>query len=129
MFDVGVNHDLLRMYSQPQQGGNLPYFVGRQHGGNWLQTLKRIALPILKNIGRTAGNAALKVTGDVLNENKSLKSAIIDRAKNTLPELKQHASDALKEVLSGQSGSGLRKRKRKLKHGINKRVKRTIFDK
>jgi hypothetical protein len=114
-------NDIASLYSQSQQGGELPYFVGKQYGTGWLRNLARIAFPILKRFGRAAVNTA----SDVIMRNKSilpsLKSHAIDAASSVLPQV----SNIISSRLGGPSA-------KRAKTGINKRRKRlhgTIFSK
>jgi hypothetical protein len=116
------NPDIISLYSQGQQGGELPYFVGKQYGSGWLRTLARLAFPILKRFGKVAVNTAK----DIFTNNKSI-----------LPTIKEHAIDAVGRVLpkvvnafrsDSPESSGSSKSS---KHTINKRrrVNGTIFTK
>ena len=75
------------MYSTPQNGGELPYFVGKQYGSGWLRTLGRLAFPIIKRLGRMA----LGTASDVLVKSQpllpSLKDRAIKSASKLLPEV------------------------------------------
>jgi len=73
-------NEIASLYSTSQQGGELPYFVGKQYGTGWLRTLGRFAFPILKRLGRAAFNTA---------------SDVIMKNKNILPTIKSHAMDAV----------------------------------
>jgi hypothetical protein len=73
-------NEIASLYSKSQQGGELPYFVGKQYGSGWLRTIARMAFPILKRFGLAASNVA----GDVIMKNKSI-----------LPSIKTHGMDAL----------------------------------
>lgn len=131
-----VDRAIISMYSRPQMGGDLPYFIGNQQGGgNWLHRIGRFAMPLLQKFGlpiaKTMGRAALKSVDDVLSKKQSLKESIKKQAMDVLPEIKDHAFNAIKEAVEGQHGSGLRKRKNKTILTINKRrrVAGTIFSK
>lgn len=97
-----TNPLLIEIYSKPQEGGELPYFVGRQVGGGWLRTLGRIAFPIIKRLAGVAANTAQ----DVIMHDKKL-----------LPSLTQNALD---EVQRSMPGSSSRPKKRSInkKRGI-----------
>lgn len=113
-------NDIATLYSKEQQGGELPYFVGRQYGSGWLRTLARLAFPILKRFGRAAVNTA----SDVIMKNKSI-----------LPSLKEHAIDAAGIVVPEVAGLIRDKlqpaAKRRRRKSINKHQKGrgTIFHK
>jgi len=78
------NSAILDIYSQPTQiGGDLPYFVGKQYGSGWLGTLAKVAFPILKRIAGVASNVAQ----DVIYDEKPIKSAIADRAMETVGQI------------------------------------------
>jgi hypothetical protein len=125
--------DIVNMYSRPQQGGELPYFVGKQYGSGWLRTIGRIALPILRKLGLSAAKAAtgaLAATAtDVLmkkaNLGQSLKKNAIIAAKQTLPTIQTEALGLVNKL-------GPRKRKNGSHYkSINKhrKLSGTIFAK
>ena len=131
-----VDRAIITMYSRPQMGGDLPYFIGNQQGGgNWLHRIGRFAIPILQKFGlpiaKSVGRAALKTVDDVISKKQSFKESIKNQAMNMLPDVKENALNALKEVVGGQHGSGVRKRKNKITATINKRrrLDGTIFAK
>jgi hypothetical protein len=118
-----MNRDIISLYSQGQQGGELPYFVGKQYGSGWLRTLARLAFPILQRFGKVAVNTAR----DVFTKNKSV-----------LPTIKEHALDAVKNVLAKVANAfrsdspeshGSNESHKTSKQTINKRrkVQNTIF--
>lgn len=80
------NTDLINLYSQEQQGGELPYFVGKQYGSGWLRTLARLAFPIISKFGTAASNTAK----DILFKGQSI-----------LPTIKKHGMAALTSVMPG----------------------------
>ena len=128
--------DIITMYSRSQMGGDLPYFIGsQQQGGIWLHRIRQFAMPILQKFGlpiaKSVGRAALKTVDDVISKKHSFKDSIKNQAMNILPEMKDNALNALKEVVDGQHASGLRKRKNKTISTINKRrrLDGTIFAK
>jgi hypothetical protein len=90
-----ANLDLIKLYSQPQQGGELPYFVGKQYGSGWLRTIGRFAFPILRKLGLMAANTA----EDVIMNNKEI-----------LPTIKEHGMKAVNSILPGlfNNGSGVK---------------------
>jgi hypothetical protein len=105
----------------PQQGGDLPYFVGKQYGSGWLRAIGRFAFPILRKLGIMAANTAKDV---LINE------------KPILPSLKENAMKTANSVIPGlftEEGEGIsktsRKRKSSSKQSINKRRRMhgTIF--
>ena len=97
---------IAQIYSQPQVGGDLPYFIGKQYGSGWLRSLGRIAFPIIKKLAGVAANTAEDV---IMNDEK------------ILPSLAKNSISAVKSMV-------VRKRPRK---SINKRKRlgRTIFSK
>lgn len=123
------NPDIIALYSTSQTGGDLPYFVGKQYGSGWLQTIGRFALPILRRIGAVG----MKTAQDVINNKAkilpSLKTNVMNEFNNFLD------SDELAKMISkpkgeeNLKGNGI-KRKNSILMGINKRIKRskTIFD-
>ena len=44
------NSPIIEVYSSPMQGGQLPYFVGKQYGMGWLKKIGRMAFPLLKKV-------------------------------------------------------------------------------
>ena len=97
---------LVKIYSGPQNGGELPYFVGRQYGQGWLRTLGRIAFPILRSLGIVAANTAEDV---IMND------------KKIMPTLADQATREVKRVYGGVAT------KRSTSKGINK-VSNSIFN-
>ena len=57
-----------------QEGGELPFFVGKQYGSGWLRTLARVAFPIIRRVANVAGNTAR----DVIYKEKDFGSALKD---------------------------------------------------
>ena len=106
-------NDITSLYSQSQQGGELPYFIGKQYGLGGLRNLGRLAFPILKRLG----HAALNTVKDVFVNKKEF-----------FPSMKSNAMDY---VVNPTIDSMINKhQKRKSKNDINKRSKkrsRTIF--
>jgi hypothetical protein len=72
--------DIAKVYSDAQNGGELPYFVGKQYGAGWLRTLARLAFPILKRLVGVASNTA----EDVIVHEKGLVGSLKD---NSMKEL------------------------------------------
>lgn len=101
------NPDIISLYSQEQQGGELPYFVGKQYGSGWLKTLARLAFPILKRFGVAAYGAAK----DVVLNNKSI-----------LPTIKEHALDAVNKVIPGVINKFNENNSEKRSHSRDKRT-------
>ena len=150
-----IDRNIVNLYSRPQVGGDLTFFRGKQYGGNWKSVFGRYALPILKKFGipiaKLAGKALWNAGKNVIEKKSNVKDALLSSAKEVLPDIKRHATDAIREsanlISNGggdmeQSGSGFLhryRRKRKLiqqgggrfkrKHSINKHAKRlkTIF--
>jgi len=90
-------NDIVSIYSKSQQGGELPYFIGKQYGTGWLKTIGRYAFPILKGIG----SALFGTAKDVVMKNKpimsSLKSNVMDVASNVIPEVESLMSPPKKQ--------------------------------
>jgi|GWRWMinimDraft_11_1066019.scaffolds.fasta_scaffold01103_2 hypothetical protein len=109
-------NDITKYYSTNQEGGELPYFVGKQYGSGWLRTIGRYAFPILKRLGLMAADTA----SDVIMENKPF-----------LPSLKERATEAVTSYLPQVGRMFKRPHKTSSKPNINKRRKfnRTIFSK
>ena len=62
------NPDIISIYSTSQAGREIPYFVGKQYGSGWLQTISRFALPILRRIGAIG----IKTVQDVISNTSKL---------------------------------------------------------
>jgi hypothetical protein len=128
-----IDRDIVRLYSGPQQGGDLPYFRGKQYGGNWKATLGRYAIPLMKKFGlpvaKFAGQAILRAGENVMTSNKKPIEALKEAAREILPKVKSNAKGAFREAVSiMDQGGGSRGMKRKGMN-INKDAKRmkTIF--
>jgi hypothetical protein len=80
-------NDIVSLYSQSQQGGELPYFVGKQYGSGWLRSIGRFAFPILKGIGRALFGTAKDVIMNKKDILPSLKDNAIDAASDLIPEV------------------------------------------
>ena len=80
--------DIINLYSRPQQGGDLPYFIGRQYGGNWKQTIGRFALFLGRKFGmpmaKTVGSAALKAANEAIFKKRPVKEAIKENMLSSL---------------------------------------------
>ena len=103
-----MNDSIISTYSGPQNGGELPYFIGKQYGSGWLRTIGRFAIPILKRLG----GVAYRTVKDVFNKNKDVLPAL---KENVMNEVADFTKDP-KRSKSPKGGS------------INKRRK-TIFHK
>ena len=71
---------IAQAYSSSQNGGELPYFVGKQYGGGWLRNLARVAFPILKRIVGVATNTA----EDVIVRDKKVLDSLKDNSLNEI---------------------------------------------
>ena len=134
-------------YLDEQTGGALsPVFRGLdiQEGygiGNFLGSLFRTALPVLKSFakpllksaGRELLTSGVKVMGNVAG-GENIKSALKQRAKQGLQNV---SADMIKTLAKTHSGKGYNFRKRKCVHkhreapyfiNGNKRLKTDIFD-
>ena len=107
--------DIINLYSRPQQGGDLPYFTGRQYEGNWKQTLGRFALLFGRKFAlptaKTVGSAALKAVNDAIFNKKPIKEAMKENMLSTLPQIKSQAIDTMKEIVEQNQGGGGRFRR------------------
>jgi len=116
-----MNPELVSIFSGPQSGGELPYFVGKQYGSGWLKTLGRFAIPILKRLG----GAAFRTARDVITKDQpilpTLKSNMLSEASAIIPEIGR--------MMGGPARP--QKRRMPMKRSINKRLKGygTIFQK
>jgi len=125
-----IDKDIVQLYCGPLQGGNLPYFRGKQYGGNWKATLGRYAIPIMRKFGipvaKIAGKAILRAGENVLNRTRKPVEALKEAAAEIFPEIKSNAKGAFREAVSIMDQGGGRKRKGL---DINKETKRmkTIF--
>lgn len=103
------DNDIINLYSGAQNGGELPYFVGKQYGSGWLKTIGRFALPILKRIG----SVLFRTATDVVN----------DKEAKVLPTLANYAGQEMSKVIE-------KRKPTTSQTGINKRRKmNTIFQK
>lgn len=104
---AGKGYDDINVFKgQPYQRG---YGIG--------SFLKRIGIPIFKSLLRTG----VDIGGDIL-DNKGIKETLRNRGKEGI---RTTARTALNEIgnMIEQTGSGLRKRKRKQNHSIRKTKK------
>lgn len=101
--------DITKIYSGPvQDGGELPFFVGKQYGSGWLRTIGRFAFPILRRII----NIAMNTGADMVDGRKQFTQSLMDNAKNEIP--------------SFFTGQGRQRRKRPIN---SKEIPGTIFAK
>ena len=115
------NSDIVDSYSSSQDGGELPYFVGKQYFSGWLKTIGRFAMPLLKRLGRIGM--------------KTAKDVIMNDAK-ILPSLKANALSNFQDVIPkfnsmlGNTQTIRKRKKTKSRSNINKRYKGngTIFE-
>ena len=112
--------EIVSIYSRPQEGGALQYFVGKQYGTGWLRTLGRIAFPILKRFGIVAA----KTAQDVLYNDQKV-----------LPSLKRNALEVAGKIIPGLSESndkqtqeGIGITRRKININKKRRLQGTIFE-
>lgn len=130
------NPDIINFYSNQQNGGELPYFVGKQYGTGWLKTIGRFALPILRRIGIFG----MKTANDVINNNAqflpALKSNALSEIKESLPNVMQNLPTVINKVVDvfnkeKEQNCGKLKHRKTMKKSINKRMKGygTIFEK
>lgn len=123
-----TDYDIISTYSQPLAGGDLAYFVGKQYGAGWLQTIGRIAFPILKRLGQFFGKTAKQVVYEQKPILSTLKENAIDEVGKLIPGAenlfkRKQKNDEIKDE-NVVEGSGLRKRRKT----INKRKRSgTIF--
>lgn len=104
-----MNHKAIaKAYSKPQQGGELPYFVGKQYGSGWFQNVGRLAFPILKRITRALGNTA----EDVIVNNKGIGESLKSNAMNEIGDIFSRKR-AAPTPLAGAQIRGLKKKKKK----------------
>ena len=115
-------NEIVSLYSKSQQGGDLPYFVGKQYGSGWFRNLARMAFPFLKRFGKVAVDTAKDVLMGDQPILPSLKRHAMDAARETLPVM----SNLLKSKLGSNEEE---ETEPKPKPSINnrKRMKKTIF--
>ena len=77
-----MDKDIVDFYSQ--DGGDLPFFVGKQYGSGWLRTLARFAFPVVKRIAKHAGNVIANTTEDLIEGKKSFGESLRTNATNEL---------------------------------------------
>lgn len=73
---------IIQTYSQ--SGGDLPFFVGKQYGAGWLQTIGRFAFPILKKLANVAGRTAEDVLVSEKPVLESLRNNAIQEVSNVV---------------------------------------------
>ena len=122
------SRDLYEQYYGHQQkgGGDFPTYVGRYsqrgHGiGNLLGSLFRRILPVLKAAAPHVLRTGANIVEDVAS-GQTWRESAIKRVPETLRAVRP---SAVLETLTGQTGSGKR-RKKSLKK--TKRCKKDIFD-
>lgn len=81
---MNQNDLLLQIYSRPQTGGEIPYFVGNQYGAGWLKSIGRFAFPILKKILGVATNTAKDVIVDDKPFLSSLTNPTVKEVNKTI---------------------------------------------
>ncbi len=69
-----------------QIGGDLPFFIGKQHGSGWLGTIARFAFPLIKRFVGAAGNVA----EDMIYKKKPFGASV---KRNAMKEIHKLASD------------------------------------
>ena len=83
-----------------QEGGDLPYFVGRQYGSGWLRSIARFAFPVVKKLVGAAGRVALNTANDVITKEKefgkSLKRNAMKEAASSINTLAENTIFASK---------------------------------
>jgi hypothetical protein len=118
---------IAKIYSISHQsgaGGTLPYFVGKQYGGGWLQTLARIAFPILRTAVGAAGNIAANTAEDLIEKRKTFTESLKDNALGEASKLfTQGGGTTLKRKSHPATSINSRKKRVKLNNS------RTIFGK
>lgn len=89
-----ISDSIAHAYSQ--EGGDLPFFVGKQYGSGWLRTLARIAFPIVKRVVRVAGRTA----DDVINSNKNWRSSLQDNAFDEVGDAFEEVGNAVGSTIN-----------------------------
>ena len=88
-----IDPDVVEFYSS---GGVLPFYTGySQFGNGWLQTLKRIAFPLIKGFLGVAKNTAKDVLQDDKKFLPSLTSNAIDKIININKRKRSQDGDGL----------------------------------
>ena len=88
---------IVKVYSTSYQSGSgLPYFVGKQYGGGWLQTLARIAFPILRTAVGAAGNIAANTAEDLIEKRKTFTESLKDNALGEASKLFKQGTTGIK---------------------------------
>ena len=108
-----MDQTLIKIYSQPMMGGELPYFQGRQHGNGWLRTLGKLAFPIVKRAAKGIATMAADTAEDV-----------IVRENKFLPSLQANARAAASNFLRGKSLKRKRQSINKKKSNLAIKLKR-----
>lgn len=124
--------DTLAFYSRPSheyRGAGFPVFAGsrRQRGGSIFGSLKRLFLPVAKNIGKNILKSGIGLARDVASDammGKDIKDSLLKRGKAAAFDV---GSSAAKEGLSAMSeliGSGSRRYRRR--HRSLRKRRRTM---
>jgi hypothetical protein len=123
-----MNEAIFRTYSgeddvyNDQIGGALPFFVGKQYGGGWLNSLARIAFPILQKFLGIAGNVAQDTAKQVIYNNRPIMDALKSSAVNAV------TSYGISKMTTPSPPSPERKKNTKghgfLKSTINRAIKK-----
>ena len=113
-------NEIVSLYSKRQQGGELPYFIGKQYGSGWFRNIVRLAFPFLKRFGKVAVDTAKDALSSDAEILPSFKRHALDAARETFPSVANIISDKL----------GIPKATKKSKRSINKRrkIRQTIFN-
>ena len=115
---------IVKIYSTSYQSGSgLPYFVGKQYRGGWLQTLARIAFPILRTAVGAAGNIAANTAKDLIEKRKTFTESLKDNALGEASKLFKQGTTTKRK---SHPATSINSRKKRVKL-IN--PPRTIFGK
>jgi hypothetical protein len=128
-------HSALENYYQEQAGSGqtgdgIPVFKGRpwhQSGGSFFGLIKRIGIPLLKYLGRTAAQGAVGIGTDML-AGQDFKEAAKERLKETGRKVGNDAVARAQTFL--QKGRGYKKKQKSKSRSVARRtLKRAdIFD-
>ena len=96
-----------------------------QRGFGIGSTILKFGLPVLKFLGKQFIKTGVNVGSDFLSGN-SFKNSIKSRGKEGIRNVAKQGLNKLHDLID-QSGSGIRKRKKRSKPKQLKRIKRDIF--
>ena len=99
-------------YSGQDGSGSLPYYVGKQYGTGWLQSLARIAFPILRKVVGHAGTIAANTAEDLISNRKAFGESLRD---NTVHEVGKVFSMKRKAAAAKQPSKTINSKRKRIR--------------